>query len=351
MKQAALIVVFVMAYATTLLGCGEVERCQRRDERGCLDSVPLEDGSCLYDLVPRKGICVRVGSDEDKCSACPTGNLCIPERNECRNLCEAPPILPGSVAPPEPIFCEATRESPGENPMLSFEEVCTRRCRLQCQRQEQFCGVPCKQGFCDRPEVQAECVAACPPNAAAGGVRDLMCLTNSCNEVRFSGCGQVQCPEGVAPPNCANVTCTNTCSFTAPGIVASPGDGVCDDGDPVSADFNFCEWGTDCVDCGPRLGTRKEPSYVGDICAFHGNCQGGTGSPLDAEAWCGDLILDGFPEGAVSRCLSDCSRENDCPEGFQCRELKLVNGGPLVEGGVTAQACFPLMCSPPPPPP
>lgn len=37
--------------------------------------------------------------------------------------------------------------------------------------------------------------------------------------------------------------CTNTCRFAH--------DGDCDDGGP-GADFDLCEYGTDCADCGPR---------------------------------------------------------------------------------------------------
>jgi len=37
--------------------------------------------------------------------------------------------------------------------------------------------------------------------------------------------------------------CTDTCSYA--------GDGDCDDGGPNS-DYDFCAYGTDCTDCGPR---------------------------------------------------------------------------------------------------
>ncbi|MBJ93713.1 MAG: hypothetical protein CMP23_04475 [Rickettsiales bacterium] len=37
--------------------------------------------------------------------------------------------------------------------------------------------------------------------------------------------------------------CTDTCEFVA--------DGNCDDGGPES-DFDVCDYGTDCSDCGPR---------------------------------------------------------------------------------------------------
>ena len=325
------------------LACGEVEQCTKVTEPGCLNSTPKTDGTCLFDLVPRGGICVKPGSDEDMCSLCAEGDLCVPERNQCINFCAVPPILPGSVQSPEPIFCTAIRDpmKPDENPMLSFEEVCKRRCRLQCQRWDQFCGPgSCAEGYCDRPEVIAKCNQDCP--AAVGGVRDLACLTRSCNDVRFSRCDTtLNCPNGVAP-DCANISCSNDCQYEGKGLA---GDGYCDDSDPASAQFAFCPWGTDCTDCGPRRGARKEPSFAGDICAFNVNCEGWNPSPLLSRAWC--IEQESIP--GLSRCALDCSRDSECPDAFICRELEFTNeetgqSGPQVEGGVSAKACFPTLC-------
>jgi hypothetical protein len=324
------------------LSCGEVEHCKEVEEAGCLKSIPLADGTCLFDLVPRAGICVKSGSEQDFCSQCAEGDLCVPERNQCVNFCAAPAILPGSVSPPEPIFCTATRDpaKPNENPMLSYEEVCQRRCRLQCQRWEQLCGdFRCEQGFCDRPEVQAKCATDCPLTA---GARDLACLTRSCNDVRFARCDtMLNCPNGVAP-DCATVSCSNDCQYGGQGLA---GDGFCDDSDPASARYAFCPWGTDCTDCGPRKGAKKEPSYAGDICAFNVNCEGWTDSPVTSRAWC---IEQGSIPG-LNRCSLDCSREDTCPDGFLCRELEFTDAEtgetrPRIEGGVSAKACFPMLC-------
>jgi hypothetical protein len=334
---------FLLLLVLASSACSDVESCEKVTDLGCLNSVPKIDGTCLFDLVPRNGTCVKPGSEEDKCSLCAEGDLCVPERNECVNFCETPPILPGSVAAPEPIFCVATREPgmPDANPMLPYEEVCRRRCRLQCQRWAQHCPgfAGCEQGFCERPDVLVKCNVDCPP--IAGAQRDLACLTRSCNDVRFSICDtRLSCPNG-ATPDCAAVTCTNDCQYNGQGLA---GDGTCDDGDPASAETAFCAWGTDCVDCGPRKGVRKEPAFYGDICAFHVNCEGGTQSPLTARAWC--ILQETLPN--VSRCAQDCSRDADCPDAFECRELKFGRQdgteGPLVESGVTARACFPLLC-------
>lgn len=325
------------------LSCGEVESCKEAVEPGCLKSAPLNDGgTCLFDLVPRGGVCVKPGSEEDKCSLCAPGDLCIPERNQCQNFCAAPPIFPGSVAPPTPIFCTAFKDpaKPDENPMLSFAEVCTRRCRLQCQRWEQFCGdYRCAEGYCDRPEIQATCLADCKPLETGGN--DLACLTRSCTDVRFGICdSSLDCPNAVTP-DCTNITCTNSCMYDGKGLA---GDGYCDDGDPASAKTADCRWGTDCADCGPRKGTKLEPSYPGDVCGFNNNCVGGTGSPVDSQAWC--VALSGVP--GLSRCAPDCSRGQACADGFECREAIYRNDqgvlAPIVEGGVSSKACFPSMC-------
>ena len=338
----------ILLAALGSFGCGEVEHCTKVDEPGCLKSVPLPDGTCLFDLVPRQGICVKPGGDADKCSLCAEGDLCVPERNQCVNFCAEPSMRPGSVAPPDPIFCVATRTNPNENPMLSFEEVCKRRCQLQCRRWEQFCGHKCEQGYCDRPEVQTQCATDCMP---VDGVRDLACLTRSCNNTRLGLCEpQMNCPNGVMP-DCANLTCTNECQYNNEGHF---GDGYCDDGDPLSAASASCPWGSDCADCGVRKGMRREPAYLGDLCAFNSNCEGGTDDPTSARTWCiavGEMGMTMAPAPGVprlTRCAADCSRDPNCPEGFECRELVFRNSDGTtyrkVEGGVTAQACFPMMC-------
>jgi hypothetical protein len=48
---------------------------------------------------------------------------------------------------------------------------------------------------------------------------------------------------GDQPPTGAPVSCTDICTYA--------GDGECDDGGPDSA-YSVCDFGTDCMDCGPR---------------------------------------------------------------------------------------------------
>jgi hypothetical protein len=325
--------------------CSEVESCKESVELGCINTAPRQDSTkpCLFDLVLRGDRCVKPGSDEDLCGLCAEGSLCVPERNTCLNFCEPPAVVPGSGTAPEPIFCEAIDDDndPNTNPMLSFEEVCTRRCRLQCQRQAQFCpGFECAPGACDRPEVQAACLATCPPPAVGGN--DLACLTRECNDVRFARCdSMVTCPNNVAP-DCANLTCTNDCMFEGEGL---GGDGYCDDGDVVTSTSALCNWGTDCADCGPRRGTAPEPGLLGSLCQYSHNCDGGTESPNDATAWCLELV----GVAGSQRCVPDCSRGQGCPESFECVQVMAFDEvsqmeQPIIEGGRTASACRPTQC-------
>jgi hypothetical protein len=331
--------VLLLACLSPLLGCGEVHSCKETVTPGCLNSAPRPDGSCLYDLVLRGATCVKPGSPEDFCGFCAEGSLCVPEKNQCLNFCEVPAVLPGSLHAPDPIFCQATATGAGDNPMLSFDEVCRRRCRLLCRQLEQFCdGYKCPEGSCDLPEVQAQCLTDCPLTSSGGN--DLACLTLRCEDKRYARCeSTLTCPNG-ATPDCANVSCTNDCGM------GYTGDGFCDDGDPFSSLKPLCAWGTDCADCGARKGARPDPGYLGTVCKYRQNCAGATGHPADASAWC--LEIAGLP--GLSRCVPDCSRGQDCPDGFECHEAVFEGDAgapraPIVEGELKSQACIPLLCS------
>lgn len=332
------LVVTLTAFSLVAAGCGEVDHCEKGKTRGCLDSPPLDGGVCLYDLVRyniegRGEVCLKQGSDEDPCKLCAAGALCVPEEGRCVPFCEAPDVLPGSGMSPEPISCRAFTTDPNENPMLPFDEICRRRCRLECQRLEQFCGAGCPQGMCDGADVQAKCASDCPMLPTGGP--DLSCLTEKCEEVQLARCEtDLVCPNG-SKVDCAQFTCTNDCIY--------PADGTCDDGDVIASDTNDCAWGSDCADCGPRKGP-KPVGYIGSVCQYHSNCSGGTMKPSTATAWC--VQSETLP--GVNRCAPDCSRDQDCGDGFVCREVLVAQSDgskqPIVEGDLRGQACFPLMC-------
>lgn len=347
MKHAWLVALLACVWSSMFaVGCGDVESCREAETPGCINTAPRLDQTCLFDLVLRNGRCVKPGSAEDKCGLCAPGALCVPEQNQCVDFCAAPVALPGSVPNPPAILCEAVKQpgATGSNPMLTFAEACTRRCNLRCQRLAQFCpGYQCPMGSCDLPEVQAKCALDCPPPLAGG--QDVACLTKSCNDARFTRCDStISCPNGVAPA-CANITCTNDCSFKYQGQ-AVVGDGVCDDGDVLSSASPYCDWGTDCVDCGPRMGTTPPaPAPLGGLCEWTENCAGATGLPSSAAAWCVGLMSTG-----AKRCMPDCSRGQACAEGFECHLLEFDDpmdatmSNPVTEGKLTSSACVPTKC-------
>ena len=352
-KHAWLVALFACIWLSG--GCSEVESCRETITPGCINTAPRPDGSCLYDLVLRGNKCVKPGSAEDLCGLCAKGALCAPERNTCIDFCAVPAALQGSIMPPDAISCEAFKETLPDggvaattsdggvnNPMLGFDEVCRRRCRLRCQRFAQFCpGYQCPAGSCDGPEVQAKCLDNCPKTPQGGN--DLACLTRTCEDAQLAQCdSSLMCPNGITPV-CSSITCTNDCSFQylSQGVV---GDGICDDGDVLSSMSPDCPWGTDCADCGPRSGAKPAPAPLGDLCQWAENCAGATTKPSTATAWCVNLKTT-----KASRCMPDCSRGQPCAAGFECRVITYQdpNTGvtmPVVEGTFTSSACIPLAC-------
>lgn len=344
-QRACLLSLFVLCLSA-MAGCSDVESCLEIDEPGCLNSPVRSEGSpCLFDLVPVNGICRKEddgGSTDGPCNGgCEAGALCDEATDTCINFCDRPNVLPGSVQPPEAIFCEAIATTSMPSPaMLSFEEVCRRRCRLNCQRLSQFCtGYQCPAGSCDGADVLTRCQTDCP--MPPGGGNDLACLTRSCNDVRFAVCdSSLSCPAGSTKVDCTVTQCSNNCMFNGQNVT---GDGVCDDGDVLNSYTAQCLWGTDCTDCGPRKGA--EPlAGLGDVCQYSLNCAGGTGSPDTSGAWC---VTQSSISGSA-RCMKDCSREQECEDGFTCRTLTFDNAdgtsGSITVGGFTSSACLPDAC-------
>lgn len=331
--------VFVLISAALTAACGEVESCKEGSTLGCINTLPKEDKTCLFDLVLVDGRCVKPGTQGSGCEACLEGEQCVDGR--CVNFCAEPQIQPGSIAPPAPIFCVATETTPGTNPMLEFREVCIRQCQLAERQLQNFCpGYVANPTRCESAEVQDACVKACPNTAA--GARDLACLTGRCEDTRRALCSvELKCPNQ-ATPTCVDKLCTNDCRPRDGKSLI--GNGVCDDGDPYTTNANgWCAWGTDCIDCGPRSGQNQNAVPIGGLCEFLVNCAGTTEDLVQAEAWC-VAVNNARPQGGIGRCLPDCTLDTEfCPQGFECRTIK-VNGADFVREGLTAKACIPLAC-------
>jgi len=348
--------VFACALLWVVTACTEVDHCPKGALR-CLGG-PCDNGLCDFDLECRaisntgEELCGKMlrggrydfgdGRREDATTPvtpvnpdceCEAPLVCSKDTGECINYCEAVPTLPRSGTPPEVIFCE---QEVGQAP-FSFEEICKRQCRLACQRWSQFCGFTCAADYCDSQQVQDECAASCP---ASEGNREV-CLTLSCNTVRDQTCGSVICPDTGQPGSCQNLTCRNTCGMTNAGEWA--GDGECDDGDLFGATSTACDWGSDCVDCGPRMGPVPTPQPQGSLCAFHTGCLGYSPSLLANRAWC--LLLNDVQPG-LSRCVPDCSQGKSCPDGYECVAVMDDQGTPITDptGTVVGQACMPTIC-------
>jgi hypothetical protein len=138
------------------------------------------------------------------------------------------------------------------------------------------------------------------------------------------------------------VVCRNECGQTSNEW---SGDGVCDDGDLLSATFADCAWGTDCTDCGPRRGTAPQPASQGGQCAFNTGCAGYTRDLTTNEAWC--MSLSDLAEG-LARCVPDCSRSEACPSGYECVTVTIKDEDgkeqPITQGDLTGRACLPRVC-------
>ena len=282
------------------LAAGRLRRSrqlQRVATLGCINTAPRDDVDkpCLYDLVLRGDRCVRspaapkirrrTGAPKARCAS----RSATPASTSARLL----RLYPAAATSPEDIYCEAidTDNDPATNPMLAFEEVCNRRCRLRCQRLQWFCpGYVCPAGTCEQPDVQAKCLADCP--LAPNGGKDLACLSRSCTDARRAVCdSSLTCPNGVMPA-CATITCTNNCMFEGNGL---SGDGYCDDGDVYASDSPLCSWGSDCIDSRAAPGYAPQPGLLGSVCQIRSTARKGGSSDRRRELVRRAVLHPGVP--------------------------------------------------------
>ncbi len=347
------------ALALSLIGCQSVEHCTPGDV-GCINGPPDKSGGCKFDLVPRVGYCMpreaaqliddagfrhfadgALAPDTGPrppptmpCGACPADKTCATDSKSCVDFCSAPSVLPGSKPTAEAIRCggEIKNAETGERYVLTFAETCESNCQLACRLRSWFCKRGCDKDACKQPEVQADCHTRCDKSSDP-----LSCVQSLCNDTRAGGCSSLPgfCASGDSP-DCKTAICTNSCASTAY-------DGVCDDGDLLSASFAGCAWGTDCSDCGPRQGedtsrNRKQ----GDPCSLQEQCAGSSPDFMKNSAFCSAVV----PGKAWKRCVLDCSTfRKPCPVGTTCTTLKLGDGKVVTDfNGVEGHACLPDAC-------
>jgi hypothetical protein len=402
-----------IACAVVVAGCSGVEKCSQ-GERGCIGGPCESNDSCSFDLECVQGAvcgkpagddkhdfgtcmqgedgCFGGGCNAGKCSegfTC-TANECVPsggnvgdgdgdgdgdgpscssmceeedavcttDTNECFNFCSVPAdgILPGDLAKnkPEPVFCFKRQET---DPDITFEQACRNRCKLQCQRQDWFCGdgAECEPAFCEGADVLTKCQQDC---AEGDDAAKLTCIQDSCHAARGTECRDTVCPDGA--PECPDtVLCQNNAEKCGNLLF----DGWCDDGDtfgtkpipgePVNTDSNLCPWGNDCADCGPRYkksADDKGPVNLkqGELCNYNSSCDGHKRITLNNEvvvdletneSWCLELTA---VQSGVWRCMPDASGEGEtCPDGYKQRVLQNASGQDIMVGETKVQVCIP----------
>jgi hypothetical protein len=132
---------------------------------------------------------------------------------------------------------------------------CGERCAGSNDCGDDECGTDargCECGYCGDNEVcnDGQC-QACDCGDRECGSKGL-CDCGECDD------GEFCTDEGQCEPEGGTELCNNDCMYS--------GDGTCDDGGP-QCDLNWCEFGSDCADCGPRQESERpsEPTeYCGD---------------------------------------------------------------------------------------
>lgn len=334
--------------------CEKVDHCKEGD-KGCFAGACLPDNKCLFGALEclkldsdgslvcgearpdgsfrcgGAGACGPVDSGGEMpvvCECTGDSEVCVPgTSDQCLNFCvdPGPNYLPLTGRKMEILPCRLDSESTP----VSYADACKATWKQICLRSPLFCGgFTCEPDFHNSAEAQTRCMADIGPDpeavyAACEGVRDASCDT-------FPGC-----PGDEFALDCSDkesFVCANTCRFA--------NDGVCDDGDLLTAAFPECDWGTDCGDCGPRVGSPQPARQpLGELCLEDKQCEGFSTDLRKNEAWC--LDVDGVPD--VFRCMPDCTRSKSCPEGYRCVGLR-VDDEPITQGDLEAGVCNPTLC-------
>ncbi len=285
-------------------------------ELGCA----CDTGNTCTDGVCENDVCVEQCTPGEVGCTCDTGDTCT--NGTCESgMCVAP-CTPGELgctcAPNDECdegICSGGFCAVGCHPIWgnicnqasSVGEACTWACEIYCQGQQQFCGTPCSAGFCD--PVTGPGVTVCSENeqgepATFNEALDFCALFDEAECADYAS--------DTCTPSCATAICEDTC-FSEPDVDGNAldwnNDGSCDDGGP-GADYDVCLWGTDCGDCGPRLGDAPACVEVGGCCDYDIKCCDGTTG--------GAHCLG--PEGQA-HCRADCTDTGVCDAGFDCLEI------------------------------
>lgn len=351
------ILLALLAAALSAGGCGEVKKCKKGTE-GCVDGQPFTSGDkaggCSFGLIAKGNKCVEPEGNEpgdkedggapsgdagrdagrdgstpvDNCD-CAADEVCSPEdAKTCLSYCDVEPEL-SAVSPPP-----GCRDYTGETvKLLPYKTACTNTCLQFCKRAEIFCpGFVCDPTTCDSTVQTAFCATECPGN-------NVNCMTDGCESIRDSSCADFICPDAF-PKSCTDVRCTDSCA------AINLADGYCDDGEPLSASYAYCAYGTDCADCGPRRGPKPPVSALGGQCVRDVGCPGFDPDFLKTDSWC--LNVPETPPTQFA-CIPNCTGHEDevdyCGDGFKCQGIEYTNGDPFLNSmGRQGYGCVPQVC-------
>jgi len=344
-----LLLIAMLALSLGAMGCGDVKKCKKGTD-GCLEGKPFpsgtEKGRCGYGLVVKNGVCVEPeggetggrdggtdaggsdGSTPNGDCTCASDEVCSPESETTYlRYCDPQPTLTAVTPPPACSDYSGAMVKP-----LTFAAACKNTCLQFCKRAETFCpGFVCDPTSCDSLEQTALCATECGTDAT--------CMADRCEGIRDASCTDFLCPDGFAK-SCADVRCTDTCSGD------NNGDGFCDDGEPLSASYAYCAYGTDCGDCGPRKGAKAALAALGGQCVRDVGCPGFDPDFLKTDSWC--LNVPGTAATQFA-CIPNCTGHEDedgfCPDGYECQGIEYSDGTPFTNSSrLQGFGCVPQVC-------
>jgi hypothetical protein len=339
---------FVVAPWLLISACGDVAHCPR-GEAGCLEGVVLSNGGCKFDLVPSSGRCVRPGDAKSTPSS--TG-YCAPwsTSDKLKLVPDAKPARCNILASKDAFYASMTDGQ-------KFDQLCYALCMQDQVHGRAYCGTSVEVESCSvsaTPAIREACkaqVQAASPTATTTADMNVV-LQRLCNETATAPCADTVCAEGMSTCDALPVDlCTDTCKL---GDAKLTGDGICDDGDTLSAETSDCAYGTDCSDCGPRTerqATRPKPAAVGEACVANPGCKGFSSNFANSTAFCAAPTS----ASANMRCLPGCNDGRACPDGTECNTVTVsvvVNGKSVeqeyrISANLSlepAMACFPILC-------